>query len=109
MRNTVSNFLGWVKAHPVATAVLVALFAPSLAFGIVFRVLGFIGWGRIFLALAILGGWVAFKFVKSQVKEYGDTARDAVGFAREVKNEIRPPRRRLPSGYGDEPKDEWYR
>lgn len=83
-----SNVLGWVKTHPVATAVLVALFAPGFIFGFVWKVLGFIGWGRIFLALLVLGGWVAYKFVKSQVEGYKDTADDALSFAREIKNEF---------------------
>lgn len=88
MRNNLNNVLGWVKSHPVATAVLVALFAPGFIFGFVFQVLGLIGWGRIFLALVVLGGWAAYKFVKSQVEGYKDTADDAISFAREVKNEF---------------------
>lgn len=87
MRNTMSNVLGWVKAHPVATAVLVALFTPGIVFGLVSKVLGFIGWGRIFLALLILGGWAAFKFAKSQLDGYKNTADDVLSFAREVKDE----------------------
>lgn len=82
-----SNVLGWVKAHPVATAVLVALFTPGIVFGFVSKVLGFIGWGRIFLALLILGGWAAFKFAKSQLDGYKNTADDVLSFAREVKDE----------------------
>lgn len=83
-----SNVLGWVKSHPVATAVLVALFAPGFIFGFVFQVLGLIGWGRIFLALVVLGGWAVYKFAKSQVEGYKETADDALSFAREVKNEF---------------------
>lgn len=87
MRNTLNNVLGWVKSHPVATAVIVALFAPGFIFGFVFQVLGLIGWGRIFLALAVLGGWAAYKFAKSQVEGYREVADDALSLAREVKDE----------------------
>jgi len=87
MRNTMSNVLGWIKSHPVATAVLVALFTPGIVFGLVGKVLGFIGWGRICLALLILGGWAVFRFAKSQLDEVKATADDAISFAREVKDE----------------------
>lgn len=88
MKNTMSNIIQWAKSHPVATAVIVVMFAPSIIFGAVFKVLGFIGWGRIFLALVILGGWVAFRFAKSQLDGYKDTADDALSFARELKDEF---------------------
>jgi len=88
MRNTFSKVVGWVRSHPVASAVLVALFAPGFIFGFVFQVLGLIGWGRVILALVVLGGWVAYKFVRSQVEGYRKTADNAISFAREVKNEF---------------------
>lgn len=87
MREQMQSVLGWVKSHPVATTVLVVLLAPSLVFGFVLDVLGFIGWGRIFLALAILGGWAGYKWVKSELASYRNTANDAISFAREVKDE----------------------
>lgn len=88
MRNNVQSVIGWVRSHPVATAILVALFAPGFIFGFVWKVLGLFGWGRIFLALLVLGGWAAYKFVKSQVDGYKDTADEAISFARELKNEF---------------------
>lgn len=88
MRNTFSNVVGWVKSHPVASAVLVALFAPGFIFGFVFKVLGLIGWGRVILALVVLGGWAAFKVAKSQLDGYRETADDAISFVREVKDEF---------------------
>lgn len=87
MRANTEKVIGWVKAHPVATAVLVALFAPGFIFGFVFRVIGLIGWGRVILALLLLGGWSAYKFVKSQLDGYKHVADDAISFAREVKDE----------------------
>jgi len=88
MRNTFSNVVGWVRSHPVASAVLVALFAPGFIFGFVFQVLGLIGWGRVIMALAVLAGWFAHKFFRSQVLGYKQTADDAISLAREVKNEF---------------------
>jgi len=87
MRDNIGKVTGWVKAHPVATTVLVALFAPGFIFGFVFQVIGFIGWGRVILALLLLGGWCAYRFVKSQLDGYKATADDVVSFAREVKDE----------------------
>lgn len=87
MREQMQSVLGWVKSHPVATAVLVALFAPGIVFGFVLDVLGFIGWGRIFLALLVLGGWAAYKFAKSELASYRQTANDAISLAREVKDD----------------------
>lgn len=87
MKTNIESVLSWVKAHPVATAVLVALFAPGFIFGFVWNVLGLIGFGRIFLALVVLGGWAAYKFVRSQVDGYKETADDVVSLARQIKND----------------------
>lgn len=87
MKTHINNVIGWAKAHPVATAVLVALFAPGFIFGFVWNVLGLIGFGRIFLALIVLGGWAAYKFVRSQVDGYKETADNAISLAREIKSD----------------------
>ena len=88
MSNITSNIISWVKNHPLLAGLGFVLLAPSFVFGFAFDILGFIGWGRIFLALLIVGGYVAFKFAKSQLDEYKDTADEALSFARELKDEF---------------------
>lgn len=88
MSNITSSIISWVKSHPLLAGLGFVLLAPSFVFGLVFDILGFIGWGRIFLALLIVGGYVAFRFAKSQLDEYKDTADDALSFARELKDEF---------------------
>jgi hypothetical protein len=57
----------YAKQHPlIASAVFIAV-APNIIFGLLFSVLGFIGWGRIFLLILIGLGYGAYKLVKSNV------------------------------------------
>ena len=88
MKNITSNIVSWVRDHPVIAGLGFVLLAPSFVFGIVFYILGFIGFSRIFLALLIVGGYFGYKFVKSQLDGYKDTANDALSFARELKDEF---------------------
>ncbi len=88
MKNITSNIVSWVRDHPVIAGLGFVLVAPSFVFGIVFDILGFIGFGRIFLALLIVGGYFGYKFAKSQLDGYKDTADDALSFARELKDEF---------------------
>ena len=90
MKQQTQAVIQWAKSHPVATAVLVALFAPGFVFGFVWNVLGLIGFGRIFLALLVLGGWAAYRFIRSQVEGYKETADEAISFARDLKKDLYP-------------------
>jgi hypothetical protein len=87
MKQQTQAVIQWAKSHTVATAVLVALFAPGFVFGFVWNVLGLIGFGRIFLALLVLGGWAAYKFVRSQVDGYKETVDSAVSLARDIRSD----------------------
>ncbi len=69
MRNTPTKAIDWVKNHPLLAGIGFVLLAPSFVFGFVFDILGFIGWGRIILALVIVGGWQGFKFAKSYLDD----------------------------------------
>ena len=57
----------YVKSHPLVAGVMFIAFAPNIIFGTLFSVLGFIGWGRIFLLVLIGLGYGAYKLVKSNV------------------------------------------
>lgn len=82
MKNNLSRVVEFAKARPLIVGLGVLFLAPGFILGLLFDVLGFIGWGRIFLALIFLAGYVGYKFVRSQIDGYKETADNAVDVAR---------------------------
>ena len=84
MKNLSLRVIEFAKTRPLIFGLGVLLLAPGFIFGLLFDVLGFIGWGRIFLALLILAGYAGYKFVRSQLDRYVDTVDNAVNVARSM-------------------------
>ena len=84
MKNLSLRVIEFAKTHPLIFGLGVLLLAPGFIFGVLFDVLGFIGWGRIFLALIFLAGYAGYKFVRSELDRYKETADDAVDVARSM-------------------------
>ena len=82
MKNLSLRVIEFAKSRPLIFGLGVLLLAPGFIFGVLFDVLGFIGWGRIFLALVFLAGYAGYKFVRSELDRYKETADDAVDVAR---------------------------
>ena len=84
MKNLSLRVIEFAKTRPLIFGLGVLLLAPGFIFGALFDVLGFIGWGRIFLALVFLAGYAGYKFVRSQLDDYKETADNAVNVARSM-------------------------
>ena len=84
MKNLSLRVIEFAKSRPLIFGLGVLLLAPGFIFGALFDVLGFIGWGRIFLALIFLAGYAGYKFVRSELDRYKETANDAVDVARSM-------------------------
>lgn len=84
MKNLSLRVIEFAKTRPLIFGLGVLLLAPGFIFGVLFDVLGFIGWGRIFLALIFLAGYAGYKFVRSELDRYKETADDAVDVARSM-------------------------
>ena len=84
MKNLSLRVIEFAKTRPLIFGLGVLLLAPGFIFGALFDVLGFIGWGRIFLALIFLAGYAGYKFVRSELDRYKETADDAVNVARSM-------------------------
>ena len=84
MKNLSLRVIEFAKTRPLIFGLGVLLLAPGFIFGALFDVLGFIGWGRIFLALIFLAGYAGYKFVRSELDRYKETADDAVDVARSM-------------------------
>ena len=84
MKNLSLRVIEFAKTRPLIFGLGVLLLAPGFIFGVLFDVLGFIGWGRIFLALIFLAGYAGYKFVRSELDRYKETADDAVNVARSM-------------------------
>ena len=84
MKNLSLRVIEFAKTRPLIFGLGVLLLAPGFIFGALFDVLGFIGWGRIFLALIFLAGYAGYKFVRSELDRYKETANDAVDVARSM-------------------------
>ena len=84
MKNLSLRVIEFAKTRPLIFGLGVLLLAPGFIFGALFDVLGFIGWGRIFLALIFLAGYAGYKFVRSELDRYVDTVDDAVDVARSM-------------------------
>ena len=84
MKNLSLRVIEFAKTRPLIFGLGVLLLAPGFIFGALFGVLGFIGWGRIFLALVFLAGYAGYKFVRSELDRYKETADDAVNVARSM-------------------------
>ncbi len=84
MTNTAHKIIEFMKSHRLLTVISLVLLAPGFIFGLLFGVLGFIGWGRIFLALLILAGYAGYKFVRSQLDRYVDTVDGVVDVSRSL-------------------------
>lgn len=84
MKNLSLRVIEFAKTRPLIFGLGVLLLAPGFIFGALFDVLGFIGWGRIFLALIFLAGYAGYKFVRSELDRYKETAGDAVDVARSM-------------------------
>ncbi len=88
MKNILAPIVEFAKTHRVLTAIGFVLLAPSFVFGLLFNVLGFIGWARIVLALVIVAGYVGYKFVRSELDDYKETVDDVVEFGRSIKDDF---------------------
>lgn len=88
MKNYSDKIIGWVKSHPLITSLAVLLVAPGFIFGVLWNVLGFIGWGRVIIALLALGCWGAYKIARQYLDEHMDIVSDAVSLAREIKGDL---------------------
>ena len=84
MKNLSLRVIEFAKTRPLIFGLGVLLLAPGFIFGALFDVLGFIGWGRIFLALIFLAGYAGYKFVRSELDRYKETADNAVNVARSM-------------------------
>ena len=84
MKNLSLRVIEFAKTRPLIFGLGVLLLAPGFIFGVLFDVLGFIGWGRIFLALVFLAGYAGYKFVRSELDRYKETADNAVNVARSM-------------------------
>ena len=84
MKNLSLRVIEFAKTRPLIFGLGVLLLAPGFIFGALFGVLGFIGWGRIFLALVFLAGYAGYKFVRSELDRYKETADNAVNVARSM-------------------------
>jgi len=82
MKNILLRVVEFAKSRPLIFGLGVLLLAPGFIFGLLFDVLGFIGWGRIVLALVVLAGYAGYKFLRYQLDGYKETADDAVDVAR---------------------------
>ncbi len=88
MTNIFHKVIQFAKTHRVLTAIGSILIAPGFVFGLLFDVLGFIGWGRIVLALLIVAGYVGYKFVKNTLDDYKETVDDVIEFSRGIKDDF---------------------
>lgn len=84
MKNFSLRVIKFAKSRPLIFGFGVLLLAPGFIFGVLFDVLGFIGWGRIFLALVFLAGYAGYKYVRSELDGYKETADNAVNVARSM-------------------------
>lgn len=86
MKNLSLRVIEFAKSRPLIFGLGVLLLAPGFIFGALFDVLGFIGWGRIFLALVLLAGYAGYKYVRSELDGYKETVDDTVDVARSMKD-----------------------
>jgi hypothetical protein len=84
MKNFSLRVIEFAKTRPLIFGLGVLLLVPGFIFGALFEVLGFIGWGRIFLALVFLAGYAGYKFVRYELDGYKETADNAVDVARSM-------------------------
>lgn len=82
MKDILLRVVEFAKSRPLIFGLGVLLLMPGFIFGLLFDVLGFIGWGRIVLALVVLAGYAGYKFLQYQLDGYKETADDAVDVAR---------------------------
>lgn len=87
MKNALLRVVEFAKTRPLIFGLGVLFLAPGFIFGLLFDVLGFIGWGRIFLAVVLLAGYAGYKFVKTQLNQYNDTAQEAISLAQTIKDD----------------------
>ena len=84
MKNSLLRVVEFAKSRPLIFGLGFLLLAPGFIFGLLFNVLGFIGWGRIFVALVFLAGYAGYRYVRSELNGYKETADDAVDVARSM-------------------------
>lgn len=88
MKNLSLRVVEFAKSRPLIFGLGVLLLAPGFIFGVLFDVLGFIGWGRIFLAILIVAGYAGYKYVRSEMNYYKDNVDDIVDTARSLKDDL---------------------
>jgi hypothetical protein len=84
MKNALLRVIEFAKTRPLIFGLGALFLAPGFIFGLLFDVLGFIGWSRIFLAVVVLAGYVGYKFVRSQLDRYVDTVDGVVDVSRSL-------------------------